>query len=309
MRAAVFGGHPGEAWLYGRAWARVGELVPAPERLDLLASDQGLDAVVLLDPGADGVSAMGALREAGKHVLLVGPLARSPEAARTLLLHRGPGRLVVAEPWLHFPPLRKVLELARSKAVGRVTAVRMRSWLGGEGGWDPWLSPDYDGPRQAAPPDVFRECCEKMRVATELLGPIAEVICHAPQREGARAVLVAWHHRDHGRMGVLELTVAPQARLRSAYDPRDDALEATGSAGVLFLTKGQAQLRQAPSVQMFRGEDLHAFNHLDDDWQSAVDEVVRRFVALKGQPDLGPAARAVAAAHAAMTSEGQRVSV
>jgi len=332
MRVVIWGGSEGEAWLRWRAWQAVegasvtGTGGGAEDRaarwgVDEVPDPGEADAQVLdlLDPPRARLDLATAALEAGHHLLLGPPFASTAEQVDRLVTAAQTSGAVLGDgsPWPFHPPLVHILEQVRAQAVGRITAVRMRSLLGGRGGWDVDLSPDFGA---TSPPDLdptgvlAREVFDKTAIAAALLGPIRELHCHAPGQVAPCASLVAWHHEAHGCLGVLEIGLAPALVLRSAYEPRDDTVEITGSAGLVWLTRGQAQLRNEPSVRMFRGEDLHAWGNLDDDWQSAHTACVRAFarvVRAGGRPPLARTRAAVVCVEAAheSASTGERVTL
>ncbi|MBW1880953.1 MAG: hypothetical protein JRJ84_21570, partial [Deltaproteobacteria bacterium] len=234
-RVTILGGRAGEAWMHRRAW----------ERLDGVAVvEDDADILDLLAPLEDRTERTLAALDRGRHVLLGPPFAESAAAARRLAqaARRSPGLLGACVPWDAYPPMIKLRELIAKGTIGRVSAVRMRSLVAGKGGWDPDLSPDFRGGADPAAPAastvLFREAFEKLGIAAVLLGPLAEVFCHDPGGEAPCARLLGWKHEQRATYVVLEIVIAPAMTLRSPYDPRDDTLEITGSAGIAWLNRG-----------------------------------------------------------------------
>jgi predicted dehydrogenase len=301
-RVAILGGQPGEAWMHRRAWERLDgvEVVDdGAEILDLLAPLEGRTA-----------RALTAL-EQGQHVLLGPPFAESATDASGLATaaQRSPGILGACVPWSYYPPMTRLRELVTERTIGRVSAVRMRSLIAGQGGWDREMSPDFRGSRIPEPlpvPAVLcREAFEKLGIAAALLGPLREVICHDPGGEAPCARLVGWKHQARATYGVLELTVAPAMTVRSPYEPRHDILEITGSAGIAWLTRGSALLRNEPTLRVYQGENLLTYGNLEDDWQVGLDRCAAAFLARVAdgvQPGLDEVVRAASWAEAAVRS-------
>jgi predicted dehydrogenase len=284
VRVVTCGGDAREAWLHQQAWdAAAGAVLagscspwgvmPRQAFADFQAvlADPGVDAVDLLGSGTERLEMALQALAAGKHVILACPTALRPEdGARLLEASRRVRRLVASyQPWLAFPPVAPLRAMVQDRTVGRVTMLRMRSLLAGKGGWDPALNPQAPiGETAEAPVSLAREIEEKLSLASCLLGPIESVHAMQGRSQGPRTTVVTWKHRAHGSYGVLELVEAPDMLLRSRYDSRDDHLEMTGSAGIIWLTKGPGQLRQQPTIQVYRGDDLFAPGNLDDDWLS-----------------------------------------
>ncbi len=222
----------------------------------------------------------------GKHLLLTPPFASSSDEARVLLdAARGAGVSVMCyEPWPFYPPFQKLATLVRRQVVGRIQCLRMRTVLAGAGGWDPFLNPTFPGDRKHGWPSpenlIRREAFEKLSLAVRLLGPIESLSMTGgpidPTTGGAR--LLTFKHAAHATYGSLEIVLAPGMTIRSGHDPREDLLELTGTAGVLWLTRGPAQMRCEPVLRMYRGEHLFAYETLPDQWELGFQGCVRHFV-------------------------------
>jgi predicted dehydrogenase len=339
LNVVICGGNEREAWLHWRAYrgldaAGVHGVQSSAEGaaaaraalwgcraygdFDSVIADPAVHIIELLGRPAGRAGRVLRALEAGKNVLVGAPFAADAEdAGRIARAARNANVLLMSyENWIFYPPFAKLERIVAKRTVGRVSSVRMRTLAAGEGGWDPWLNPEFPAAEPAPAPDpaalLFREAFEKMSLAARLLGPIEEVYAVSPG-DGTSAV-VTWKHSALTRYGVLDVTQAPRMRIRSAYDPRDDAMEWTGSAGIIWLTRAASQLRNEPTLRMYRGENQFAYGHLDDDWQSGYTACVRHFaecVAHNKPPMLDPAAaaHAVACARAAIQSAetGERV--
>lgn len=349
LNAVICGGSGTEAWLHacayqgldtarahgvyseggGGADARAAAWdLTAYDSFKRVISDPAVHIVELLEPMPGRTDAALAALDAGKHVLLGAPFAWSTaQSERLAAAARKQGRLLMChENWLFYPPMRKVMSLVRKKSVGRVTGLRMRTIIAGQGGWDADLNPRYKAAEETAPgtePDypamLFRDAYEKLSLALRLFGPIEEIHSVSPGApDGRGASVITWKHRAQGTYGVLETVLAPDMKIRSAYDSRDDVMELTGSAGIIWVKRGASQMRQEPAVHAIRGENRFAYGNLDDDWMSGYTECARHFAecaanARNASPAVAPAhsAAAVAAAEAAARSAetGRRVSL
>ena len=340
----ICGGDAGEAWLHGKAYdgcedAQVrGVLCPdAPEaegragawgcrpyrNFDEIIADDGVSIVEFLDAPAARRDLPLAALEAGKNVLLAPPFAAGSDEANGLVDAAGrSGALLMSyEPWLFFPPMEKVARLVEKRSVGRVTSIRMRSLIAGRGGWDRFLNPAFAGivhaDMHATQETISREIYEKLSLAVKLLGPLEEVFFYAAGRDGApSASILTWKHRASLSYGALDITCTPAMEIRSAYHPRDDNIELTGSSGIIWLTRASSQLRAEPTVRVFQGENLLSYGTLDDDWLAGHTRCARHFaecVQNNKKPKLDPAdaVYAVKCAEAAVVSaaESRRVSI
>jgi predicted dehydrogenase len=237
--------------------------------------DTEISSVLLLDDvetraakALDGGKNLWLASPAGLSVALAEELARS--AARAGL------SLIGLLPWLHYPPIERLRALMHEHVVGRVSMLRMRSLLGGSGGWDGDLINSPDWPKESEPPpdnglSAFRnEVGHKLALARTLLGAVSQVACVGrPSAKGPWAAVVTFKHEELATYGFLEVAYAPGLRVRSADEPREDALELTGSAGILWLTRGVAQLRSAPTLSVYRGDHCTNYECEDDAFETA----------------------------------------
>ena len=343
LNAVICGGDEKEAWLHRSAYGDVAgaELrgiysegaggakaraaawdCRAYDSFKSVLTDPDVHVVELLAPMPGRAAAAEAALSHGKHVLMAPPFAESLDLARRLqeAARRAKTLLMSYDNWLYYPPVQKVLRLTAKNTIGRVAGIRLQSLIGGNGGWDTYLNPDFqtvepDAPATLTPALMFREMYEKLTLALAVLGPIRELffISPAPRGEHAAAVLT-WKHTAVTTYGSLDITLAPDLTVRSAYDPRDDHMELTGSAGIIWLTRGRSQLRAEPTVRVYRGSNQFAYGVMDDDWRSGYTRCLAHFVECatrrkKQAPDLAHAVRAVQCAEAAARSaeSGDRI--
>ncbi len=315
---AICGGSWTEAWLMRRAFGQEdagglrGVYCDSGESAALRAGEWGctvygdfesavadpdVAVLVLLDPLEDRTQRAVAALDAGRSVLLGAPFAYDLEEAK--LLHGksndSRGSLMCAEPWMFFEPMDRAVEIALKKNVGRPNSVRFRSVIGGAGGWDTYLNPDFRAsepdPVREPEKEVMREFYEKLSLAYRLFGPITEIHAIPGVRDGRGTSVVTWKHEAHTTYGVLEVTFAPGLEIRSAYYPREDNTEISGTAGIIWVTRGCSQMRREPTLHIYRGENEFSYGNLKDDWQTAYDNCALYFAdcaAKRGNPELYP---------------------
>ena len=340
LNVVICGGGDTEAWLHWRAYRGVDEAAvagvcgtDAEERaavwgcraypsLDAALADTAVDALELLDPLPNRTEAAEDALRAGKHVLMGAPFARASGSALRLAeaARKYHALLMPYDHWLFYPPVKKMLRVIGKKAVGRVTSMRRRALIAGLGGWDAYLNPEFHETQRPPAPaantaDVFTEIYHTLAVADRIFGPVAEIHNYSPNQAMAPgATVVTWKHAAHATYGAMDIILAPDMNVRSAYDPRDDNIEITGSAGIIWLTRAASQLRHEPTLRLYRGENQFAYGNLEDDWLAAFHHCVRHFAqcALHSRaPEraAADAARVVAATEAAARSAdtGQRI--
>jgi len=298
QRLVICGGSGGDAWLATRAWLAAGRYDDValycddPERCAAWA--EALGVVAVLDRGAlfdDGTVAavhlLDGLRsrddllvgmlERGTRVLVAPPVCERGDSAR-VLASAGPRQLWDASllPWL--PALAEGLRRVCDNHIGRLEQVRVRSILAGGGGWDADLNPGCPLRSPTVIPGfealLRRELASTLPLAEAVLGPVCEVHVQAPRRDPPFTVMVTWRHRGHARHGVLELTVTPQRHLASPYAPRDDSVEITGTAGILWVGGLRGGPSMVPPLRIYRGDTLLEPEPPGGGWPAAWERMV-----------------------------------
>jgi hypothetical protein len=304
-RVVICGGSGGEAWLAVRAWqARAGghelavycdDPVACQARAQALDVEAVVDRAALFDdPTMVSAHLLGGLR--GRDDLLAGLLGRGlivlaapPVCERgdstRILASAGPGLLRdgAVLPWL--PAFAEGLRRVHANHIGRLQQVRLRSVVAGQGGWDPGLNPGCplrdSGPQSGFEATLRRELAAALPLAEAVLGPIVEVHVQAPRREPPYSVLVTWRHRDHARHGCLELTVSPAMPHPSPFAPRDDSVEITGTAGILWVGGLRGGPSVVPPLRIYRGDTLLEPEPPAGGWPVAWARMVRASPALE----------------------------
>ncbi len=300
-RVVICGGAGGEAWLAVRAWRAAGShdqvclYCDDPQRCGARANALGVPAVtdraaLFDDPTVATVHVLGGVQSRdelvkgmlrrGLPVVLAPPLCERPDTGKALAEGSGPGRLLDGNPFLHFPALGEGLRRARGNRIGRLQQVRMRSLIAGEGGWDAGLNPDCplrEAPRQPKLAALLRrELATKLPIAEAVLGPVVEIQVQAPRREPPCSLVAAWRHAGHAHHGILELTVSPVMSLRSPFAARDDTVEITGTAGILWVGRFQGSLDSSPSLRIYRGATLLEPEPPPGGWPGAWEAMARQ---------------------------------
>ena len=258
-------------------WAPVFPRASSTTRLDdLLAGDADVVDVLVPTPqhGEVVVSAL----EAGFHVQVQKPLARSLEDADRMLAAaaRTGAMLRVLEDYLFYPPIVRLAEIVRSGTIGEPVGVHMKIVATGRGGWEVPTSSYRWQFEQAADGRgmlVFDHGWHQLAVAHSLFGPVRRVFAWVGHTEVAPDVApgvlldapstLVWEHAG-GVRGVLDITVAPEMYFRSDYYGSDERIEVTGRSGYVRCNRISAHGIQEPSVVVYRDGELRAFHALDD---------------------------------------------
>lgn len=330
-RVVICGGGGGEAWLAVRAWLAAGshddvavycdDPAVCAARAAALGVVAVTDRAALFDDGTvftlhllDGLRSRDdmvvSLLGRGSRLLVAPPVGERADGAR-IMAAAGPGQLRdgAVVPWL--PAFTEGLRRVHDNHIGRLEQVRFRSIVAGAGGWDAGLNPNCPSPGASEPlgfeSTLGRELARTLPLAEVVLGPITQLHVQAPRREPPCSVIVTWRHRGHARHGVLELTLAPQRQLRSAYDARDDSLEITGTAGILWVGGLRGGPSMVPPLRVYRGDTLLEPEPPAGGWPAAWEHLVERAPSLD-IPRLQHHLACLAAAQASLTS-GDRIAV
>jgi predicted dehydrogenase len=129
------------------AYARANGIAAAYGSYDALLADPGIDAVYIPLPNSLHVEWARRALAAGKHVLCEKPLTPEPDEAEALFDLAEEAGLVLAEAFMyrHNPQTRRLEELVRGGAIGRLRLVRASFSFHAEGEDNIRLRADLDG--------------------------------------------------------------------------------------------------------------------------------------------------------------------
>ncbi len=242
--------------------------------LDELIAMDGIDVVDVLVPtplhGDIGVRVL----EAGHHLQIQKPIARTIEDCDRLLAAataNGAG-LRVLEDYVFFPPLVKLRDIVASGELGDAVGLHMKVVNTGRGGWDvlptayEWqLEQTKDGRGML----VFDHAWHQIAVATWLFGPIKSIVGWIGETEvvpgfslDAPATL-AWEHHN-GLRATLDITLAVDTLWKSDFYSCDERVEVTCARGSVRCNRISAAGKQEPSLEVYKDGEVRAFHTLDD---------------------------------------------
>ena len=256
---------------------------------DLLRLD--LDVVDVLVPTPAHGDVVCRVLDAGFHVQVQKPLARTVEdAERMLAAARSTGAaLRVMEDYLFYPPLVKLREIVQSGEIGEPNGVHMKIVANGLGGWDVPAS-SYEWQFEQALDGrgmmVFDHGWHQLAVAHSLFGPIRRIFGWVGATEIVPGIVLdapstlVWEH-DNGVRAVLDITFAPDMYFRSDYYTGDERIEVTGRKGYARLNRISAHGIQEPSVVVYRDGETIGFHAIDDRppdaFRASTDHALRWF--------------------------------
>jgi predicted dehydrogenase len=283
---------------------------PDAERLvDLDAlSTLDVDAVDALIPTPAHADVAVALLEAGYHVQLQKPLARSMAEADRILAaaSRSGASLRVMEDYICYPPLVTLREVVRSGEIGAPQAMHLKVVGTARGGWQ--VNPasyewQFAQARDGLGILTFDHAWHQFAVAHWLFGPVRRVFGWIRRTPiGDNFVLdvpatFVWDHINGVRV-VLEVTLAAEMYFRSDYYADDERVEVTGTRGYVRCNRISGRGVQEPAVVVYRDGEVRGYHALADQPPDAFAASAERWVSYlqggAGDLDLdGPMAREV----------------
>jgi D-xylose 1-dehydrogenase (NADP+, D-xylono-1,5-lactone-forming) len=257
----------------GAAYAGQNGIARAHAGYEALLADPEVDAVYIPLPNSLHVEWTQRALEAGKHVLCEKPLTDEPDDAEALFdLAEGRG-LVLAEGFMyrHNPQTRRVEELVREGAIGRLQLVRTSFSFPVEGAENIRLDPALDGGSLL---DLGTYCVSGARL-----------LAGEPESVLGRQVI--------GQTGVDDLftgSLVFAEGVHAVFDcglrmPNRATLEAVGTEGALFVD--DPWLCRRPGIELSRGDTVERIPvEPADSYRLELDDFARA-VAGEGEPLLG----------------------
>jgi predicted dehydrogenase len=257
-----------------------------------LLDDRDVDAVEILTPHHLHAEHAIAALDAGKHVSLQKPPARTlaeldaiAEAAR-----RSSKTLRVFENFSHYPPHVRAKELIDEGAIGTPLSIRLATAAGRpDAGWR--IEPSslaWRVDRQACGggPTTFDHgyhCFHMARVLIPAEIERVHAFIHWTSFGDGRwydgPALVSWQYAgEPARYGSWEVIASIDMLVRSKYYVSDDRMEIRGSAGVVWVTRCTGKLLEEPSLVLYREGETRAFHALETDWAESFRRGARDFV-------------------------------
>jgi predicted dehydrogenase len=239
---------------------------------ELLRADA--DVVDVLVPTPAHVSVATRVLDAGFHVQLQKPIARSLEESEQIVASsRASGALLrVLEDYIFYPPLVQLRDVVRSGEIGHPVGLAMKIVNTGRGGWDvlptswEW---QFEQTRDGRGMLVFDHGWHQLALAVWLFGPIRRIFGWIGETELAPGyaldapATIVWEHHD-GLRGVLDLTLAPDTFFRSDFYTCDERVEVTAQRGSVRCNRISSSGRQEPSVEVYREGEIRQYHAIAD---------------------------------------------
>ncbi len=269
-----------------------------------LFADPDIDALEVLTPTHTHHRLVLDALSAGKHVSVQKPVANSVDEAVEMECAAADAGLSlrVSECFVHYPPLELAKELISEGAIGRPTALRIKTVVGQtDSAFQANLRPEGYGWRldtRSPGGHLFDDMVHKYAMALWLVDQDIVSVQSVVRRrdlffEPCEAI---FEYEDPGLLGTMEVAYAPQMYLRSRYYGADEFFEVQGDEGFVWVTRATGEMLDLPPVVLYRGKDNERttteFTDIDADWKSGFVRSSAHFVdsLLAGTPaDMSPA--------------------
>ncbi len=245
-----------------------------------LLEDPEVDAVDILTPHDLHASHAIAAIEAGKHVSLQKPPARSlEEFDRISEAAAGSNKIFrVFENYMHYPPHVRARELIDDGAIGDPLSIRMKTAAGRpDDGWPIEASTwqwRLDKARCGGGQMTFDHgyhCFHMARFFIDAeVDRVHAFIAGLDQPAGSDfdvPALISWTYAgDPLRLGSWEVIGSVGLHVRSKYYAADERTEIHGMDGILWINRCTGKLLDEPALVLYRDGELRAFHDLAADW-------------------------------------------
>jgi predicted dehydrogenase len=256
--------------------------------LDELLADGEVDAVEILSPTYLHRDHVVAAARAGKHISCQKPMANSVDDCRAMLAAADEAGIVlrISECFYHYPPLVEAKRLIAEGAVGTPTMLRIRTVVGDtDSAFQTNIDPAayawrFDGRSPGG--HLFDDMVHKYAVALWLFPERIRSV-QAVVRPGAlffeTPTAAIFEYERDDLLGTMEVTHAPNMRLRSRYFGADEVFEVQGTDGFVWVTRATGEMLDLPPLLWHRSDGTTVgYSNLDADWGSGFRLSSRAFV-------------------------------
>jgi len=275
--------------------------------IDAMLADPDIDAVEILTPTHLHHQHVLDALSAGKHVSVQKPVTNSVDDGVELDLaaNKANRTLRISECFVHYPPLELAKQLITEGAIGRPTAMRIKTIVGQtDSAFQANLRPEGYGWRldtRSPGGHLFDDMVHKYAMALWLLDQDIVSVQSVVRRRDLffEPCAAIFEYEDPGLIGVMEVHYAPQMYMRSSYYGADEFFEIQGDEGMLWVTRATGEMLDLAPVILYRGKDnditTTEFNDVDADWKSGFTRSSAHFVdsLIAGTPAAMSAAEAI----------------
>jgi len=262
---------------------------------DLLQDDK-VDAVDILVPHHLHAKIAIDAAEAGKHIALQKPMTLNIRDADKIIsaARKADIKLMLDECEVFYPPHVKAKELIESGEIGEPSFIRI-GYKHARGRRPKDAKPRRGSaramslanwrrdPRQFGGGHFFTAGHHKFAVARYLLGEVKEVRAWIDDilRPNRLPIIAMWRYVAKGRYGFFDYTFSPKMYIKSDMGALGELLEVTGSSGMIWVTRCEAQILRTAPLILYRGsypgESVY-FDNLKSDYMESFLRMTHHFV-------------------------------
>jgi predicted dehydrogenase len=258
--------------------------------LPSMLEDPDLDAVEILTPTHLHYEHVLDSLNAGKHVSVQKPVTNSVDEARKLgeAADNFGLTLRISECFVHYPPLELAKKLVKEGAIGKPTAIRIKTVVGQtDSEFQTNLRPEGYGWRldtRSPGGHLFDDMVHKFAMALWLLDQdITSVQAVIRRRDYFFEPCVAlFEYEDPALLGVMDVQYAPKMWMRSGYYGADEFFEIQGDEGMLWVTRATGEMLDLAPVVLYKGEQGNCgtteIRDVDADWATGFKRSSAHFV-------------------------------
>ena len=258
--------------------------------LDRMLDDPDIDAVEILTPTHLHYEHVLAALQAQKHVSVQKPVTNSVSEARSLgeAATKAGLTLRISECFVHYPPLELAKKLVSEGAIGRPTAIRIRTVVGQtDSEFQTNLRPEGYGWRldsRSPGGHLFDDMVHKFAMAMWLVDQdVTSVQAIVKRRDYFFEPCVClFEYEDPGLLGVLDVQYAPKMWMRSKYYGADEFFEIQGDEGLIWVTRATGEMLDLAPVMLYNGKQGDCgpveLRDVDADWGSGFRRSSAHFV-------------------------------
>jgi predicted dehydrogenase len=258
--------------------------------LPSMLEDPDLDAVEILTPTHLHYEHVLDSLNAGKHVSVQKPVTNSVDEARKLgeAADNFGLTLRISECFVHYPPLELAKKLVKDGAIGKPTAIRIKTVVGQtDSEFQTNLRPEGYGWRldtRSPGGHLFDDMVHKFAMALWLVDQdITSVQAVIRRRDYFFEPCVAlFEYEDPALLGVMDVQYAPNMWMRSGYYGADEFFEIQGDEGMLWVTRATGEMLDLAPVVLYKGEQGNCgtteIRDVDADWATGFKRSSAHFV-------------------------------
>ena len=259
---------------------------------DAMLADPGIDAVEILTPNYLHAEQVIKALKAGKHVSVERPIAISIEQADEVLrvAEKSDRVLQVYEPCLYYKPLLDARNLIDAGEIGSPTSLRINAVLG-KSESNIWNFDDpsaeawrFDPNKVGGSPMLYEVGYQAFCIALFLIGSVEKVSVWRAVTELAQArkldapTVAMWKHFQQESFGTLNLTYAPERKMRSSYFPLELEIQISGTRGDLRVIRSSDLSRIDAPVELYRSNRCVSYGQKSSIFEDSFVRTTQNFI-------------------------------